>query len=290
MKKHINNDKNWFTETHKGILKTGFKFKKTLFEGDSSYQNVKIIETEGFGKMLINDHIVMTCERDEFIYHEMIAHVPMFSHPNPQSALIIGGGDGGSARELLKHKGLRQLVLVEIDSMVISACRKHLKSLSASFEDPRLELKIEDGADFISRQREAFDIILIDSSDPIGPSSVLFQESFYKNAHRALKEGGILTAQAESPFYEIERQKKLLKMNSKLFEQLGFYHYSNLSYPSGFWSFLYASKGPHPLKDFQKLRFENYDLKLRYYNEEIHRASFANPQFVKKAFASLSTL
>ena len=297
MKKEMTNKKgikggldNWVTETHKGILKTGFKFKELLFEGDSPYQNVKIVETNGFGKMLLNDSVVMTCERDEFIYHEMIAHVPMFTHPNPQSALIIGGGDGGTARELLKHQSLKRLIMVEIDSMVVSACKKHLKSLSASLENPRLELKIEDGADFISKQKGAFDIIVVDSSDPIGPSSVLFGENFYKNACQALKSGGILVAQAESSFYEIERQKTLLEINSQLFKQLGFYNYSNLSYPAGPWSFLFASKGPHPLRDFQKARFKSQNLKLRYYNEEMHRASFAKAQFVKEAFRELSTL
>ena len=286
----MKNKSDWFTENHKNILKMGFRIKKELFNENSSFQNVKIVETEGFGKMLINDHLVMTCERDEFIYHEMIAHVPLFSHPEPKEVLVIGGGDGGTAREVLKHKNIKKCALVEIDSLVVKACKKYLKTMSTSFDNPRLDLKIDDGADFISKKKSAYDIIIVDSSDPIGPSSVLFGEKFYKNVYSALKKDGIVVAQAESPFYEIENQKNILQINQGLFKKTGFYNYSNLSYPSGLWSFLFASKGPHPLKDFQSDKFKNSDITFRYYNEEIHKASFARPQSIKSAFGQLWNL
>ena len=288
MKKPIKSK--YFIESHEGFLNMGFKYKKSLFNKNSSFQNVKVIETEAFGKMLINDNIVMTCERDEFVYHEMIAHVPLFSHPHPQEVLIIGGGDGGTAREVLKHKNIRHCTMVEIDPLVISACKKHLKTISHSLDHPKLELKIEDGAKFIARQKSAFDIILVDSSDPVGPSAVLFGEDFYKKAHRALKKNGILTAQAENPFYKIKAQKNKLKICQKLFKKAGFYNYSNLTYPPGHWSFLFASKGPHPLKDFRAKSLQKSGIDFRYYNEEIHKSSFARPQFVKKAFGKLWTL
>lgn len=281
---------NWFTENHKNIIKTGFKYKKSLFDKTSAYQNVKVIETEGFGNMLINDNIVMTCERDEFVYHEMIAHVPLFSHPNPKDVLIIGGGDGGTAREVLKHAYLDQCVMVEIDLLVVEACKRHLKATAISFDNPKLDLKIEDGAHFVAQHESAFDIIMVDSSDPIGPSSILFGPEFYKKAHRALKKDGIITAQAESPFYEIEIQKNMLKTCQGLFNRAGFYNYSNLTYPPGHWSFLFASKGPHPIKDFQPNRIKNSGMSFCYYNEEIHVSSFARAQFAKEAFGSLWTL
>jgi len=282
--------RNWFTENHENILEIGFKYRKNLFDKTSAYQSVKVIETEGFGNMLINDNIVMTCDRDEFVYHEMIAHVPLFSHPSPKNVLIIGGGDGGTAREVLKHSYLDQCVMVEIDSVVVEACKKHLKSTAISFDNPKLDLKIEDGAHFVAQHKSAFDIIIVDSSDPIGPSSVLFGPEFYKKAYKALKENGIITAQAENPFYEIEIQKNMLKTCQGLFSRAGFYNYSNLTYPSGHWSFLFASKGPHPIKDFQPDRVKNSGMFFRYYNEDIHISSFARAQFVKETFGKLWTL
>ncbi|MCZ0931892.1 MAG: spermidine synthase, partial [Oligoflexia bacterium] len=180
--KHKKSQPKIFLEDHKNILKTGFPYKKKLFDKNSKYQNVKIIETKGFGNMLINDNIVMTCERDEFVYHEMISHVPLFSHPQPKDVLIIGGGDGGTAREALKHKNIT-CVMVEIDSLVITACKKYLKTTARSFENPKLKLKVEDGAKFIKKHKSAFDVIIIDSSDPVGPSSVLFGEAFYKDVY-----------------------------------------------------------------------------------------------------------
>lgn len=286
----MKNKKNWFIEEHKDILNMGFKYKKSLFDKNSPYQNVKVIETEGFGNMLINDNLVMTCERDEFVYHEMISHVPLFSHPHPKDVLIIGGGDGGTAREVLKHTNIEKCIMVEIDSLVIEACKKHLKATATSFDNPKLDLRIEDGAAFVAKYKEAFDIIIVDSSDPIGPSSVLFGEAFYKNVHIALKKEGIVVAQAESPFYEIETQKNMLKISKGLFSKAGFYNYSNLTYPSGLWSFLFASKGPHPIHDFKADRVRNFGLPFRYYNEDIHEASFVRTQFAKKAFGKLWTL
>ena len=278
-----------FFENHQNILKTGFVYKKKLFDKDSRYQNVKVIQTKGFGNMLINDDIVMTCERDEFVYHEMIAHVPLFSHPQPKDVLIIGGGDGGTAREVLKHKNIN-CTMVEIDPLVISACKKHLKTTACVFNNPKLNLKIEDGAQFIKKHKSAFDVILIDSSDPVGPSSVLFGKAFYKNVFKALKAKGIVTAQAGHTFYDLENQKNSLKMCKKMFKRAGFYNYNNLSYPAGPWSFLFASKGIHPFKNFKAERIKKSKIKFRYYNAEIHKACFTQPEFAKKAFGSLWTI
>ena len=278
-----------FFEDHQNILQTGFYYKKKLFDKNSKYQNVKVIETKGFGNMLINDNIVMTCERDEFVYHEMIAHVPLFSHPKPKDILIIGGGDGGTAREVLKHKNIN-CIMVEIDSLVITACKKHLKATANVFNKSKLNLKIEDGAEFIKKYKSAFDVIIVDSSDPVGPSSVLFGEAFYKNVFKALKAKGIAVAQAGNQFYDLENQKKALKMCKKLFKKAGFYNYNNLTYPAGPWSFLFAGKELHPIKNFKPERVKKSKIKFRYYNTEIHKSCFTQPEFVKKAFGSLWTL
>ena len=278
-----------FFENHQNILQTGFYYKKKLFDKKSKYQSIKIVQTKGFGNMLINDNIVMTCERDEFVYHEMIAHVPLFSHSNPKDVLIIGGGDGGTAREVLKHKNIN-CTMVEIDSLVIKACKKHLKTTAHVFNNPKLNLKIEDGAKFIKKYKSAFDVIIVDSSDPVGPSSVLFGEVFYKNVFKALKLNGIAVAQAGNTFYDLENQKNTLKMCKKLFKKTGFYNYNNLTYPAGPWSFLLASKTLDPIKNFKTERVHKSKIKFRYYNPEIHKSCFIQPEFAKQAFGKLWTL
>ena len=215
MKGKKNNSKIFF-EDHNNILKIGFPYQKKLFDKSSKYQNVKIIKTKGFGAMLVNDNIVMTCEKDEFVYHEMISHVPLFSHTQPKELLIIGGGDGGTAREALKHKNIN-CTMVEIDSLVINACKKHLKATAVSFDNPSLNLKIGDGSQFIKKYKSAFDVIIVDSSDPVGPSSILFGESFYKDVFKALKKDGIVNSSSGKPFLQFRKSKKHFKNVQKTF-------------------------------------------------------------------------
>ena len=280
-----------FLENHEGILKIGIPYTKKLFEKDSAFQNIKVLKTKGYGNMLINDNVIMTSERDECIYHEMIAHVPLFTHPKPKNVLVIGGGDGGTVREVLKHKSVQTCVMVEIDSLVIKASQKHLPKIASAFNKARLDLKIEDGAKFIKSKQNFFDVIIIDSSDPIGPSSVLFGKDFYKDASKALKKDGLLTAQAGNFFYNLKTQTQSLKMCQNLgFKQRAFYSYSNLTYPPGPWSFLFASKQYHPLLDFKTKRVTSSKIKCQYYNTEIHKACFARPEFVKKAFKKIWNL
>lgn len=282
--------KDWFIEINKENNVRGFKCKKVLFDKKSSYQNVKVIETEGHGNMLINDNIIMTCERDEFAYHEMISHVALFTHPNPKNVLIIGGGDGGTAREVLRHESIKKCIMVEIDSVVIEACKKHIPITAQSFDNPLLDLKIEDGAKHIAQYEDFFDVVIVDSSDPIGPGEVLFNLEFYKNVKKALKQDGLVVSQGENPFYELDIQKKLLKITEGLFPKAGFYHYNNLTYPGGFWSFFFASKKYHPIKDFNPKRVVDSGMKFRYYNIDIHTACFAQAQFIKDAYAELLRL
>ena len=259
--------------------------RKILFTGKSPYQKVQVVDTLSFGKMLLNDDVVMITERDEFIYHDMIVHVPMLTHPHPKKVLIIGGGDGGTAREVLKHfsVGLKGCCdMVEIDSMVVSACQKHIPQTGQALSDPRLNLYIEDGIQFIKNTSQKYDVIIVDSTDPIGPAVPLFGKEFYSDVFQALTEDGIVVAQAESPYFFIESQKKLFQIYQSLFPISLFYYYGNMTYPGGLWSFIIGSKKYHPLRNLNSDRVNRANIDFQYYNTSIHQASFALPSFVKK--------
>ncbi len=272
----------WVEERHRNFYGTRFRCTKVLFSGKSRYQYIDVVETAGHGRMLLNDGIVMLSEKDEFVYHEMMAHVPLCVHPRPEKVLIIGGGDGGVARELLRHRSIKQVVLVEIDEMVVQTAKKYFPKITQSFASKKLKLKIQDGAQFVKNTQQKFDVVLVDSTDPFGPAKVLFRPPFYKNIFRLLTDRGILVAQAESPFFEIQTQKFILKSLKSVFPITALYNYSNTVYPGGLWSFAYAGKKLHPLKDFHPERARKLANKLSYYNEDIHRSAFAQPTFVRR--------
>ncbi len=273
----------WVDETHHGVARHGIKVTKSLFSGKSEFQTVDVLDTPGFGKVLLNDGLFMVSDRDEFIYHDMIAHVAMYTHPNPKNVLVIGGGDGGTAREVLRHPGVEECVMVEIDEMVVNACKEHIPVTSVVFDHPKLDLKIEDAVKYVAETNKKFDVILVDSTDPIGPATPLFGPEFYQNLYNCLNEDGIVVSQGESPFFEQETQISLLKIISEIFPKLGVLNFSNLTYPGGLWSFTFASKKYSPLKDFQEDRYKKDNLKFKYYNKEIHKACFALPQFMRDA-------
>ncbi|MBS3755940.1 MAG: polyamine aminopropyltransferase [Desulfobacterales bacterium] len=277
----------WVTETHQDIVSLGFKVEDTLFSGASPYQQVDVVKTAGHGAMLLNDGIVMVSERDEFVYHEMIAHVPLFTHPNPKRVLIIGGGDGGTAREVLRHETVERAVMVEIDEMVVNACKKHIPSISHALEDPRLKLIVDDGVKYVDRCQETFDAVLIDSTDPIGPAQPLFDKTFYENVSRLLGEKGIMISQSESPFYDRQIQESMFSNQRPFFEKIHMYTFSTLTYPGGLWSFGFASRGLCPIKDFDPQRASASGIAMQYYNPEIHRAAFALPAFVSRGLSGL---
>jgi spermidine synthase len=277
----------WFRERQQDDFEIGFRVAKTLFAAESPYQRVEIVQTAGHGAMLINDGVVMAAERDEFVYHEMIAHVPLFVHPRAARVLVIGGGDGGTAREVLKHPEVARVVLVEIDAVVVQACRRFLPSLSVAFEDPRLELVIADGVAFAARTTERFDVVIVDSSDPVGPAEGLFDRTFYGSLARLLRDGGILVTQAESPFYDQALQTAMFNAQREFFRRLHLYLYSNLTYPGGLWAFAFASQGLCPLRDFDAPRFARWPAAMRYYNAGVHRAAFMLPEFVRKRYAAI---
>jgi len=272
----------WIQERHQEILSTGFRVEKVLYSEKSEFQKVDVVETTGYGRMLLNDGLVMVTERDECVYHEMIAHVPLFTHPNPKKVLIIGGGDGGTLRETLKHESVEKAYLVEIDPKVIEAAQKFLPTMSCAMNDPRAEVIVADGVDFVKNTAEKFDVVMIDSTDPFGPATPLFGEEFYQSVKKCLNTNGIVVSQGESPFYNADTQKKLKTTLNKVFPMVTIYNFNNLTYPGSMWSFFFSSLGANPIKDLRKQDVVQSKIDFNYYNAEIHTACFSLPTFLKK--------
>lgn len=290
-KKHINPQKYtrdvWFTDKDANQALSLRYTGEILFREQSPYQRVSVLETYAYGKMLTIDNMVMCTERDETHYHEMIAHPAILAHGNVKNVLVIGGGDGGTVRDVLKHPEVEKVTMVEIDETVIKACKEHLPQLASAFDNPKLDLRIEDGIQFVKNAApNTYDLILVDGSDPVGPAEGLFSIEFYKNCYNALNDNGILIAQGESPMFN---QKAFVELHNCLADIFGKektqpYLFFIPTYPSGMWSFQWASKGTvNPLKtDKNKIQEFAEKNKLNYYNEDIHFAAFALPTFVKK--------
>ena len=268
----------WIEEKQGDFFAQKYKVERCLFSEQSPFQKVEVVETAKYGRMLFNDSLAMVSEWDEYVYHEMIAHVPLLVHPRPERVLIIGGGDGGTAREVVRHPAVADCTVVEIDEVVVRASREYLPFCAESFSHPKVKLVIGDGVDFVANHGpNAFDVVLVDSTDPIGPATPLFGQDFYCNLQRCLKEDGIVVSQGESPWLEMEMQKKLLEIKHSLFDVVACYNYNNLIYPGGDWSFTWGAKKYHPLKDRHQSGAETLD--CRYYNPKVHEASFALPTF-----------
>lgn len=274
----------WFEEKYE--LDKGrtmkIRIKNLIEQIDSEFQKIEIYETDPFGKMLVLDGVIMCTEWDEHAYHEMLAHVPMFTHPAPEKVLVIGGGDGGTLREVLKHSEVRQADICEIDGDVIRMCRKHLPSLSCSFDDPRVRVYMEDGAKFVERSRGEYDIILVDSADPVGFCKVLFSEDFYRALSNALEDDGIAVTQSESYFYHLDLIETLTGYAKKYFRHPGYYNTTIPTYPSGIIGFTFCSKKHHPLNAPAEQRIRKIESQLKYYNPGIHSGAFRLPSFVQK--------
>jgi spermidine synthase len=276
----------WFTERNEEIALSLRHTGEVLYRRQSPYQKVEIYDTLAYGKMLTLDGKVMTTEKDEYVYHEMITHVPLFTHPCPQKVLVIGGGDGGCVRELLKHPELEEVVMVEIDELVIEASKIHLPNLASAFEHPKLKLLVEDGIQFVKNSpQDYFDVVIIDSTDPIGPAEGLFTYDFYKDVHRILSPDGIMAVQSESPRYNVEVFQEIYKCFDAIFgkEKVFCYLINVPTYPSGTWSVAFCSKGAaHPLQTFDEKRYHSFikTYPLNYYNANIHKAAFMLPNYV----------
>lgn len=283
----------WFTDKDEDTALSLRHKGDRLYRKQSPYQLVEVYDTFAYGKMLSIDNMVMCTEKDEYGYHEMIAHVPAISHPNLKRALVIGGGDGGTVRELLKHDSLEEVVMVEIDEAVVEASKLHLPSLASAFDHPKLNLIIGDGIDYVKNgASESFDVIIIDSTDPIGPAAGLFTYDFYQHAHRILTQNGILVTQSESPRFNLAAFKECFKCYRRIFGKESVHCYLAFipTYPSGMWSFSFSSKGnAHPLSHFDAEQAGAFAKKhgLRYYNAGVHQAAFALPTFVQELLEEL---
>ena len=258
--------------------------KKLLFSKQSEYQLVEVYETDTWGNLMTIDGMVMLSERDEFVYHEMLSHVAMFTHPEPKRVLIIGGGDGGTAREVLKHPSVESVEMVEIDKTVVDASKLHMPEVG-DFDNPKLNVLYEDGIAFIKNVKKPYDVIIIDGSDPVGPAEGLFEKDFYQFCYDALADDGVLTTQTESPWVESYHpsMKKVFSALEDLFPVSKMYLSFIPLYPAGMWSMGFASKNQNPLSDRVTSRIESHSglLKtLKYYNKDVHTGSFALPNFV----------
>ncbi|GAB4320545.1 MAG: polyamine aminopropyltransferase [Candidatus Sumerlaeia bacterium] len=256
--------------------------KRELFAGRTDYQFAQIFDTPTLGRMFTLDNVTMLSTRDEFMYHEMMTHPALFVHPDPRRVLVIGGGDGGSVREVLRHPSVEQCILVEIDSKVISLARKFLPQTARSFGDPRCQVVIGDGIDFVKRHENEFDLIVCDSTDPVGPGTVLFTLSFYRACLRALRRDGIMTAQLGSPFVIGPHVRRSFRRMKRVFPIACLYWAQVPVYADGFYAMAFLSKRFHPRKHFRRDRFRAMKLPLKYYNEEMHTGAFCLPEYVKK--------
>jgi spermidine synthase len=274
----------WFTEEWTPECRFSIKVKEHLHTEKSPFQQLDFFDSYEFGKFFTLDGIMMANEKDEFVYHDMISHVALATNPKIKKVLVIGGGDGGTVREVTRYSHIEKIDMVEIDERVVRLCQQHLTQTSCRLEDPRVNLYFQDGLKFIEDTQEGlYDLILVDSTDPIGPGEGLFTKEFYENCFRALSEDGILINQHESPYFDKEagQMKRAHKRIKNLFPISKVYQFHIPTYPSGHWLFGFASKKYDPIADHKPEEWEKFELKTKYYNSDIHKASFALPTFVK---------
>jgi spermidine synthase len=274
----------WFTETLHPWLAQRLRVDRVLFRDKTDHQDLIIFENERFGRVLTLDGVVQTTEGDEFVYHEMLTHVPLMAHGAARRVLIIGGGDGGMAREVLKHASVEALTMVEIDRGVVDMSREHLPSLSAgAFDDPRLDLVITDGARYVAETDQRFDVIIVDSTDPIGPGEVLFTAAFYADCKRCLTAGGIVVTQNGVPALQGWEVTNSYQRLGRSFADVSFYVAAVPTYQGGFMALGWASDDPAKRRlDAAEIerRFAPLGIATRYYTPAIHQACFALPKFV----------
>lgn len=271
----------WYTEQQTEHVRFSIKIKQHLFSSHSGFQQVDVFDSVEFGKFLTLDGLMMVTEKDEFIYHDMIVHVPMATNPNIKKVLVIGAGDGGTVRELLRYPHLETIDMVEIDKMVVDVSVEFLPQTASQLYDEKVNLYFEDGLKFVRSKVNEYDLIIVDSTDPFGPGEGLFTKEFYSNCYRALKAEGILVNQHESPYYPaFERNMRRAHQRiSEIFEVAQVYQAHIPTYPSGHWLFGYASKGIQPINEHVNA-WKDYGLKTKYYNPALHIGCFALPTYV----------
>ena len=273
----------WYDEIFNDHTRFGLQVKETLFAGQSRYQTIEVIDTIGFGRVLVIDNVFMTSEYDEFLYHELLVHPALTTAPSIERVLVIGGGDGGTVREVLRHPEVKKCVMIEVDRMVVDASKAYLPGIGTAWDDPRLDVRFLDGIDYVKNSTDAlYDVVLLDGTDPIGPGAVLFDESFYAGCKRMLQPDGVMAMQSESPLLMmdifVEIQHKLRKLFSEVHPYMG----PVPLYGTGTWSWSWCSDTGEPLRAIPE-RQEAIVEGSKAYNEDLHRAAFALPNYVKRA-------
>jgi spermidine synthase len=278
LSKYIHQDEAglWLTEHEKDHMRISYKLKSVLYEHQSPFQHILVVDSHDFGKMLVLDGAVQTTTLDGFIYNEMIAHVPLTLHPHPEKVLIIGGGDCGVAREACKYAKLKEIVQVEIDEHVVRTCKQHLPEIAGREDDPRVQYVYADGVEYVKNAENEFDVIIIDSSDPVGPAVQLFEIDFYRNVKKALKPDGLMVCQSQSPIFHRDIMSQTYGNIRSLFPHVHMYTAVVPTYPGGLWSYTLGSNRPLP-----DLAAVTFDKPAQYVSTEIVRSCFGLPGFVR---------
>ncbi|WP_270939911.1 polyamine aminopropyltransferase [Romboutsia lituseburensis] len=274
----------WYTEEWTENVRFSIKVDKHLFSDKSQFQQVDVFESKELGKFLTLDGLMMVNYKDEFIYHDMIVHVPMATNMNIKNVLVIGGGDGGTVRELTRYPKIEKIDMVEIDKMVVDVSKQYIDICACKLDDNRVNLYYEDGVKFVKDSKDkSYDLIIVDSTDPIGPGEGLFSVDFYKDCYRILGDDGILVNQNESPYFDFNA-KEMKRANEKirdLFPITKVYQAHIPTYPSGHWLFGFASKKFDPIDNQNEIEWKSLNLKTKYYNSDIHKGAFMLPQYVR---------
>lgn len=269
----------WFYEHYKDLSAIGIHIRKLIHEETSPFQAIKVYDTVGHGRLLTLDDMVMLTEVDEFVYHDLLSHIPLCAHEDPKDVLVVGGGDGGSVREVLKHTGVRRVVQCEIDERVTRVCQEFIPTVAGSLDDPRVELVFADAVEYVRAHPGSFDAILVDSTEPIGPAANLFGRNFFVDLKQALRPGGVISAQTESPFYAADTVRSVFGVLRGVFSEVNAYYGAVPTYPSGCWTFALASESRTPaMIDPARARA----LTSRYFNAGIARGAFLLPEFIRR--------
>ena len=273
----------WFSELHTGNVKLSVRIEKQLFSGESEYQRIDVFDSEEFGKFISLDGEIVFSEKDEFIYDEMVTHVPMAVHPHVKNVLIIGGGDGGVAKELLQYKSIESIDVVETDRMFVDVCREYFPEVACALDDERVKIHYDDGLRFLRNKKGIYDLIINDSTDPFGHTEGLFTKEFYGSCYNALKDDGIMVYQHGSPFYD-EDEAACRSMHRKAFRSFPIsrvYQAHIPTYAAGYWLFGFASKKYHPIKDFKPKEWNGLKIETWYYTTHLHMGAFMLPKYVE---------
>ena len=274
----------WFSEFHAPDAKLSILVKEQLYSEQTPFQKIDFFDSETFGKFFTLDGLIMITEKDEFIYHEMMVHVPMAVHPDVRHVLIIGGGDGGVAKELTQYDSIEKIDVVEPDEMLVEVCREHFPELACGLDDPRVNVYYQDGLRFLRNKTEEYDLIINDATDPFGHTEGLFTKEFYGSCYKALKEDGIMVYQHGSPFYD-EDKEECMKMHRKAFRAFPVsrvYQAHIPTFAAGYWLFGFASKKYHPVDDLDPAAWNALNMRTRYYTTRLHKGAFYLPAFLEE--------